>query len=115
MRFPEAGEARAAFDRINERAKAGVTETRPGFHHAGDLSGGGSKRLTGSAADVFRHVYGDLFDIDDLVNGGADALAVASIEVVMRGSDLFSVFMSTILEAVAIGVLMERARWEKGS
>jgi hypothetical protein len=113
--LPEPGDVRVAFDRMDARAAATLVEQRPHFHHAGNLTlDAETGAFSGDAVDAFRRAYGDLFLMDELFVDGGHSLVSHGINVFMGGSeDLYSVLASLMMQSMATGVLMERARWER--
>lgn len=114
-RLPEPGDVRVAFDRMDARAAATLVEQRPHFHHAGNLTlDAETGSFSGDALDAFRCAYGDLFLMDELFAEGGHSLVAHGIGVLMgEDEDLYSVLASLMMQSVATGVLMERARWER--
>lgn len=107
-RLPEPGEVQAAADTLNDRLQASrLADDEVAFVQVNTKTGA----MTG-AADVLRGTYGDLFDIGEM---GEVAVAPvrAFIRDVAEGMDPEVALLSMYLLAVAHGVLMERARWER--
>jgi hypothetical protein len=94
---------------------ATLVEQRPHLHHAGSLTlDAQTGTFSGDAVDAFRCAYGDLFLMDELFAEGGHSLISHGIRVLMGGDeDLYSVLASLMMQSMATGVLMERARWER--
>lgn len=116
-RLPEKGDAAAAIDAMNARTDAlGADGPKP-------LEGGTYRFdvMTGTTAEgadtqVMRGAYGDLFDVTELLDEGGMYLVQAFLRDIARGyRDPTSALASLLFQGTAIGVLMERARWERGS
>jgi hypothetical protein len=113
-RLPEPGDARAAFDLMDERAKATLPDTSNHMHDAGDLEFDATAGvMSGEAAKKFRLAYGDLFTTEEVLQEGGLSLLGSTAEVWLRENDVLSVLASLMLQSMAIGVLMERHRWEE--
>lgn len=111
--LPEPGDARAAFDLMDERAHATLPDTSEHMHDAGDMEFDmGAGVMSGSAAVKFRLAYGDLFKTEEVLKEGGVSLLVATAKVWLKEQDTLSVLASLMLQSMAIGVLMERRRWE---
>lgn len=114
-RLPERGDVRVAFDLMDERACAAIGERKQHIHDAGTMTyNPETARFSGGAIDLFRLVYGDLFDFEELLaEGGASLLRHAVATMRQDGEDEMSVLISLLTQSVAVGVLMERARAER--
>jgi len=105
---PEKGDARAACDILIARLSA-VTESDDDIVTAevnprsGEIRGG---------EDAVRGVYGDLFDIGEMA-AVAESPVQKFIEDIAFGVAPDAALRSMYMLAVAHGVLMERARWQR--
>ena len=112
--LPEPGDVKVAVDMMNARSEArGMRGEKP-------ISAGtvfvdfeaGSVAL--NQADTLLSVYGDLFDVAELLQeGGAMMVRNYLHDIVTGDHDPLSALSSLLFQGVAIGVLMERARWER--
>lgn len=81
-----------------------------GFIDAGDIKVNAWTGVAeGEGMDIYRRAYGDLFELGELVAAGSGVIR-AFKDLVDAGDDVASVLFSLYLQAVATGVLMERAR-----
>lgn len=112
--LPEKGEAKAAMralttrvDQVSDRDASGQAEVGRVLVGDGDM--------TGDGAPSTRLIYGDLFDIGDMMADGGSSMVLMALQSVARGQQPMSVLASILIQGVGLGVLMERARWERGS
>jgi hypothetical protein len=78
---------------------AGVVETVDGAH--------------GEGLVALRQACGDLFDPAEFIDRIGVKLIHAALEDAVRERDAGSAVATAVLQAAALGVLIERARWER--
>ena len=113
VKLPEPGDAREAFNKMDERAHAAVRNRTDHVHDAGTLAmNPATGAFGGDALDAFRFVYGDLFVMEEVLAEGGLSIIRHAMRVGEQGDDeLVSAVFSLALQFCAVGVLMERARW----
>lgn len=110
--LPEKGEALRAIVALRDRADASNADRDwKGSAELGNILVG-SGRLSGDKSATLM-VYGDLVDVADLMESGVLIVKSAMLSMVEGKQDLFSGLASMLIQGVATGVLMERARWER--
>lgn len=116
-RLPEPGEAAAAIDALDQRARAVQSDEDPSVVNLGSLEyHRGTGALRGEAVPSTLAVFGDLFDLGELLTqGGARVIDTSLVDIVSGANDPVSALASLYAQGVATGVLMERARWERRS
>jgi hypothetical protein len=109
-RLPEKGDTQAAIEMLDARVRA--------------ISGGGNvvncgpvvvdgEEVSGSGADPLLKAYGDLLDSGEFLSeAGVPLVGVALVQIASDGG-FQSPLLGLALQAAALGVLMERARWER--
>jgi hypothetical protein len=107
------GDVARAFDAMDNRAKATAAARSEHIHDAGTVNFDPvTRHFSGGAVEIYRLVYGDLFSFEELFEEGGAALirhALAATD--EPEEDLASVLLSLLAQSVAVGCLMERARW----
>ena len=100
---------------MDQRARATMAERKKHIHDAGRINfDPETQQFSGGGATIYRLVYGDLFDFGELLTeGGASLIKHAIATMAEPDEDDLSVLISLVSQAVAIGVLMERARWQR--
>lgn len=120
-RLPQPGDVPRASRALNQRFAAALEMTEDDTCRVG-----GNLRVNMTTGDVSGEgaaqtlmVYGDLFSIPELFvafMGGEGNVIDGHIAGVESGEfELRSTLMSLVQQATAMGVLMERQRWERGS
>lgn len=109
-RLPEKGDVALAVDTLDARVVA--------ISDGGTFVDCGPIRirkdgLTGEGVDPLLRAYGDLFDPGELLAEGGMSLILKTIVGIAQTSDPRSEMATLFMQAAALGVLMERARWEK--
>lgn len=114
--LPQPGDVRTAADAMNARAEAlGIERDDVGV--VGDLqllSDGNETAVTGAAVDPLRRIYGDLFDVAEAMEIGAPVVHELIADLVAGEIDLQSGLGSMFFQGLALGVMMERQRWQRG-
>jgi len=108
VRFPEKGEARAAAEALDARLRAVAGENEVLTVAVNPLSG----QVHGEGEQAVRSVYGDLFDLHDVAEY-AEGPVHYFLADIAGGVAPDRALRSMFLLAVAQGVMMERARWER--
>lgn len=106
--LPEKGDIKAACDTWNARVHAvnGGADEKP----CGDVN---VKTRSGEGVDTLRRAVGDLYDPGEfLAEVGVPLIDDCTIDI-LRTGDLRSAFATAIIQAAALGALMERARWQR--
>lgn len=114
-RLPEPGDVAAAVRIFNARIEAavGADENSPTVWTGPTLINLAEDAMDGEGALSMRMVYGDLFEIPELMREGGASLAHRYVNEMLSGeSDLFSSLVTMYLQGCGLGVLMERRRWE---
>lgn len=113
--LPASGDVRRAADAMNKRVEAALNVpqgTRPGFVDIGLTTVDGTG-IGGVGADAMRRVHGDLVDTGEFIDDVALGWINATLDGVTSGKfDPISALASLSIQSVALGVLMERQRWE---
>lgn len=103
-RLPEEGDVAVATDLWNARIEATT---------GGDQMCAGPVRITehgavGEGMSPILRAAGDLFD----PGAGVEMIRAAIVDM-LRDGDVQSALATVVLQSTALGVLMERARWER--
>lgn len=112
--LPEKGEARRASEVMDARMRAisGDDESVTFNISSADVSlKTGEMRSTNPQG--IGGVYGDLFDVGELVALSASICAAFMVDIATERRDPMSALVSVYLQAAGIGVLIERARWQR--
>lgn len=116
MRHPEKGEVQAAADMMNGRMRA-VADDVP-ENETFDIGGKVYiNRLTGEATGMplgVLAVYGDLFDVGEMTLSALSVCNLFLADIATGRRDPIEALVSLYLQAAGKGVLIERARWERG-
>lgn len=100
-------------DTLRNRGEAAAKRADHGHGYVlGDVTVG-EDDIEGEGRPVALLIYGDLFDVGDLLADGGEMIVRNSLKAAMLSGDLLSSLASCLVQGVALGVLMERARWEK--
>jgi hypothetical protein len=110
VRHPEPGEFQAAGERFNARIDALPEHARMAM--AVHLGTGAVDDDQGLASH--RLVYGDLLMVDEVAIGNRGLVAQLAAEIFSGQVTTLDALMTVALQSTAVGVLMERARWERG-
>lgn len=115
-RLPESGDAIAAVVAMNTRVEIGAQLDGNVCEQVGDLEVNlRTGEVSGDGIDVYRPVYGDLFEIGEMLQMGLRITDLFEEIAEANPDELRHVLISLYLQAVGTGVLMERARWERRS
>lgn len=110
--LPEPGEAKAAAETFTRRVQA-MTDGGDAMY-TGPISVKVQTGEMGGDVDPLRKAYGDLFDPGEvLAEGGVDLALRTIVDIGVHGHDPIAGMLSAYMQGVALGVLMERARWER--
>lgn len=110
-RLPEKGEATRAVTVMNERILAGTAAAAGDtMIDVGSLEIGESGLVDGVALEALRRVYGDLFDIEEVLFAASRTL-VQFMDDLDAGMPTDTI-ASLLLQGFGLGVLIERARWQ---
>lgn len=110
-RLPEKGDVEAAIRRFDARMNAASNDES--IYHTGAISARRGGGLDGPGAQAMLRVYGDLFDPGEALTAGGFGLCKAFIQdIAAGGTDPFDAMASLWFQGLALGVLMERERWE---
>lgn len=113
-RHPEPGDAVRAMVKFEARLRVAVDNVGSD----GLLEDAGEVTFTahgpeGDGAEVFRIVYGDLFDPRELLLGAISMLEGFVNDLGESDREIRGTLTSLFMQGVGTGVLMERARWER--
>lgn len=103
--------------RLRQRAQNVVGDNTGVSYVVGNIGADlDSGEVDGDGVDAMRLIFGDLVDVGELIaEGGASIVSSALGSVMLGRNDPVSSCLSLFVQGVATGVLMERARWERGN
>lgn len=109
-RLPEKGDTQTAVDLLDARVRA--ISNGSSLVMCGPVLIDGDE-MSGPGVDPLLKAYGDLLDSGEFVSeAGIPLVGVALIDMARNGG-IQSALLGLALQAAALGVLMERARWER--
>lgn len=110
--LPEKGDARRAAEAMDARmhAIAGDIESVT-FNIASASVSRKTGELRSNDVQSIGGVYGDLFDVGELVALSAGVCEAFILDIATDRRDPMSAMVSIYLQAAGVGVLMERERW----
>lgn len=114
MRHPEKGDAKRAADAMDARSEIVIGRTSD-VVDVGDLAINlTSGETSGTGLDAYRKVYGDLFDLGEMMATSTPLIQNFMLSL-LTSEDPMGVMTSLFLQGAGMGVMMERQRWtERG-
>ena len=114
-RLPEKGEVNVAAEAMNARMRAAAENITEGeTFDVGLVSVNRKTRDTNDMEFGIRGVYGDLFDVGEMIASAAGLIEMFIADIATGRRDVMSACVSMYLMAAGQGVLIERGRWERG-